>query len=227
MLKAVQSTSRAGCSSRTRSAGRQTRPGRRQSRGPCVSGPRLAAEPRPIDVVSLVLGGNGSRAPRVGLGGLLVFFGATRPCCDSPGDSIAVVVKLEAVSGAESQPAVREGSVLGAGAFCLAAGTATLSLVDGVRSSSRGRPTSTCGWPRRSLPARQAAGPRAQRRRGLHDHERRTSRSWTWGTELGFNVDNEGTASLLVFEGKAAVSVLNPAGDSPEQPRKWRPARPS
>jgi hypothetical protein len=132
----------------------------------------------------------------------------------TPGDAVAVVVKLEGATPAEHGGPPAEGSVLTAGPFRLDAGRATLSFVGGVTLVVEG-PAEIELTSAREIFCRRGKF-RSQVAPGAEGFIIRSpgAAAVDLGTELGLNIESDGTTNVLIFEGKAAVSVLNPEGDT-------------
>ena len=125
-----------------------------------------------------------------------------------------MLVKLEgAIPGPHGSPP-REGSVLTPGPFRLDAGRATLSFVGGVTLVIEGPADVDLTSAReifcRRGKLRSLVSPGAE---GF-TIKAPGAAAVDLGTELGLNIAPDGKANVLIFEGKAAVSVLNHDGDT-------------
>jgi hypothetical protein len=131
------------------------------------------------------------------------------------GDAIAVVVKLDEVSWeAEDRPPPTVGMVLAPGRFRLKSGRATLAFFNGVTLTlegpsdvdlvSLGRVFCHRGKLRTHVPDGAEGFVVAEEGSEVVD----------LGTELGLNIDADGKARLMVFEGEADAAVLEASGSA-------------
>lgn len=132
----------------------------------------------------------------------------------SPGDAVAVLVKLEGGTPESNGGPSGEGSVLTAGPFRLDTGRATLSFVGGVTLVVEG-PADVELTSAREIFCRRGKF-RSLVAPGAEGFIIRSpgAAAVDLGTELGLNIEPDGKADVLIFEGRAAVSVLNRDGDT-------------